>query len=265
MGSSSVPAPLAGRVALVTGASQGVGRAIALAYAAQGAELVLAARNAVALEAVATEVTALGARVHTIPCDVTDTAQVEALAYQARERTGGVSILVNNAGIAGSHRLIGHPDELWDRIIAVNLTAVFRITRAIVPQMIEQGWGRVIMIASIASRIGPRYMLAYSASKHGVLGLTRALANELSSSGITVNAICPGYVDTPMVDSAVANIVQRTGRSSDEALATLTSMNPQGRLISPEEVAAVAAMLASDAARGINGQGINIDGGAVMA
>lgn len=107
-------------------------------------------------------------------------------------------------------------------------------------------------------------MLAYSASKHGVLGLTRALANELSSSGITVNAICPGYVDTPMVDSAVANIVQRTGRSSDEARATLTSMNPQGRLIAPEEVAAVAVMLASDAARGINGQGLNIDGGAVM-
>ena len=132
MGSSSVPAPLAGRVALVTGASQGVGRAIALAYAAQGAELVLAARNVVALEAVAAEATALGTQVHAIPCDVTDIAQVEALAYQARERTGGVSILVNNAGIAGSHRLIGHPDELWDRIIAVNLTAVFRTTRAIV-------------------------------------------------------------------------------------------------------------------------------------
>lgn len=153
MSSSSVPAPLAGRVALITGASQGVGRAIALAYAAQGAELVLAARNVVALEEVAAKVTALGAKAHSIPCDVTDSTQVEALAHQARERTGGVSILVNNAGIAGSHRLIGHPDELWDRMIAVNLTAVFRTTRAIVPQMIEQGWGRVIMIASIASRI----------------------------------------------------------------------------------------------------------------
>jgi 3-hydroxybutyrate dehydrogenase len=257
--------PLAGRVALVTGASQGVGRAITLAYAEQGAEVILAARNVAALEQVAAEVTARGGRAHVIPCDVSDPAQIADMAAAAHERAGGVDILVNNAGIAGSHKLIGHPDELWERIIDVNLTAVFRVTRAIVPQMVEQRWGRIITIASVASRVGNRYMAAYTASKHGVLGLTRALAVELNPSGITVNAICPGYVDTPMTDGTIANIVTRTGRSPDAARDTLAATSPQNRLIEPEEITAVAVMLASEAARGITGQAINIDGGAVMS
>lgn len=262
---NAAPRSLAGKAALITGASQGVGRAIALAYAAQGAELVLAARNVAALEQVAAEASALGARAHIATCDVTDPAQIEALAAQARERTGGVSILVNNAGIAGSHRIVGHPDELWDRIIAVNLTGVFRVTRAVVPQLIERRWGRIIMIASVASRIGAGYMAAYTASKHGLLGLTRALATELNPGGITVNAICPGYIDTAMADGAIANIVRRTGRSAEEARAALAATNPQGRLIDPAEVAAVAVMLAGEAAGSITGQGINIDGGMVMS
>jgi NAD(P)-dependent dehydrogenase (short-subunit alcohol dehydrogenase family) len=256
--------PLAGRVALITGASQGVGRAIALAYADAGAELLLAARGVAALEQVAAEAAARGARAHVLPCDVGDPAQVEAMAAAARER-GGAHILVNNAGVAGSHKLIGHPDELWERIIAVNLTAVFRVTRAIAPQMAEHRWGRIITIASIASRVGNRYMAAYTASKHGVLGLVRALAVELNPAGITVNAICPGYVDTPMTDGAIENIVRQTGRSPEQARAALAATSPQGRLIDPDEIAALAVMLAGEAARGITGQAINIDGGAVMS
>jgi NAD(P)-dependent dehydrogenase (short-subunit alcohol dehydrogenase family) len=252
-------------VALITGASQGVGRAIALAYAAQGAELLLAARGVAALEQVAAEVAARGARAHVIPCDVSDPAQVEAMAATAHTRAGGVDILVNNAGIAGSHKLIGHPDELWQRIIDVNLTAVFRVTRAIVPQMVLRRWGRVITIASIASRVGNRYMAAYTASKHGVLGLTRALAVELNPDHITVNAICPGYVNTPMTDGTIANIVMRTGRSPEAARDTLAATSPQNRLIETDEIAAVAVMLAGEAARGITGQAINIDGGAIMS
>lgn len=256
---------LDGRVALITGAGQGIGRAIALAYAAEGATLVLAARTVPALEALAAEVGAAGGRAYVTPCDVTDQAQVEAMAAAARERAGPVDILVNNAGIAGSHKFVGHPDELWQRIIEVNLTGVFRVTRAIVPQMVERRWGRVIMIASVASRIGGAYMAAYAASKHGVLGLTRSLATELNRHGVTVNAICPGYVDTPMADGAAANIARQTGRTPTEAMAQLAASSPQNRLIAPAEVAAVAVMLASATAHGITGQAINVDGGMVMS
>ncbi len=257
--------PLAGRTALITGASQGVGKTIALAYADAGASLLLAARNVAALEQVAAEAAARGACAHVIPCDVCDPAQVEAMAEAAVALAGGVDILVNNAGVAGSHKLVGHPDELWQRIIEVNLTSVFRVTRAIAPQMIARRWGRIITIASIASRIGGRYMAAYAASKHGVLGLTRAIALELNPAGVTVNAICPGYIDTPMTDSMIENIVRQTGRSAEQARAALAASSPQNRLIDPDEVAAVALMLAGEGARGITGQAINIDGGAVMS
>lgn len=256
---------LTGRVALVTGASQGIGRVIALAYAAEGAELLLAARNVAVLEELAAEIIGQGGRAHVIPCDVSDPAQIEAMAATARELTGGVHILVNNAGVAGSHKFIGHPDELWQRMIDINMTGTFRVSRAIVPQMVERGWGRMIMIASLASRVGSRYMAAYTASKHGLLGLVRALAVELNPYAITVNAICPGYVDTPMTNATIANIARQTGRSPEAAHAALTSTNPQNRLIDPAEIAAVALMLAGTSAGGITGQAINIDGGAVMS
>lgn len=255
----------AGRVALITGAGQGIGRAIARAFAAEGATVVLAARTVAALEGLAAEIGAAGGRAHISPCDVTVQAQVEAMAAAARELAGPVDILVNNAGIAATQKFLGHPDELWQRIIDVNLTGTFRVTRAIAPQMVERRWGRVINIASVAGRIGAPYMSAYTASKHGVVGLTRSLALELNRHGVTVNAICPGYVDTPMADAAAASIARTTGRSPAEAVATLAATSPQNRLITPEEVAAVAVMLAGEAARGITGQAINVDGGMVMS
>ena len=176
----------------------------------------------------------------------------------------GPDILVNNAGVAASAPLTRTTDEMWNRIIGVNLTGTFNCTRAALPHMLERGWGRVINIASIAGKTGAPYIAAYTASKHGVVGFTRAVATEVATKGITVNAICPGYVDTNMVRTAVDTITQKTGMDSEAALDTLKRMNPQQRLVTPDEVAGVAMLLVSDDGRGINGQAINIDGGAVF-
>ncbi len=178
---------------------------------------------------------------------------------------GGLDILVNNAGNAGSHKFVNHPDELWQRMLAVNLTSVYMVSKAFVPTLIDQRWGRIINIASIASRVGGRYIAAYTAAKHGVLGLTRALAVEMLPYNITVNAICPGYVNTPMTDASVSNIAARTGMAQEQARATLEKTSPQQRLMEPEEVAAIAVFLAQESSRGITGQAINIDGGGTMS
>jgi 3-hydroxybutyrate dehydrogenase len=255
---------LSGKVALITGGSKGIGLAIAHALAQEGASIAVAARNAADLEQAANELRTSGARVASAVCDVTDTDQVNELASAVNETLGPIDILVNNAGIAGSHKFLNHPDELWERLLRVNLTGTYNVCKAVVPVMIERRWGRVINIASIASKAGARYMTAYTASKHGVLGLTRALAVELLPYNITVNAICPGYVDTPMTETTIANIVRLTGRSEAEARKSIEGMSPQNRLIEPEEIAAVALMLAAETARGITGQAINVDGGAVM-
>jgi NAD(P)-dependent dehydrogenase (short-subunit alcohol dehydrogenase family) len=258
------PLPLAGKRAVVTGASKGIGRSIALAYARSGADIVAVGRAADELEALAEEVRALGSRCLPLLCDVTDAGQVRQMAARALDEFGGMDILVNNAGMAASHKFADHPDELWHQILATNLTGVYYVTKAFTPTMIEQDNGRVIMIASVAAKAGGRYIAAYTASKHGVLGLTRALATELVGSNITVNAICPGYVDTPMTQASIANITSRTFMSAERARETLERTNPQGRLIAPEEVANVALFLALDASGGITGQAINVDGGALM-
>ncbi|HEY7021814.1 MAG TPA: SDR family NAD(P)-dependent oxidoreductase [Ktedonobacterales bacterium] len=255
---------LAGKRAVVTGASKGIGRSIARTYARSGADIVAVGRAAEELETLAEEVRALGSRCLPLVCDVTDAEQVQGMAARALDEFGGVEILVNNAGMASSHKFADHPDELWHQIIATNLTSVYYVTKAFTPTMIEQGSGRIIMIASVAAKAGGRYIAAYTASKHGVLGLTRALATELVGSNITVNAICPGYVDTPMTQASIANITNRTFMSAERARETLERTNPQGRLIAPEEVANVALFLALDASGGITGQAINVDGGALM-
>jgi NAD(P)-dependent dehydrogenase (short-subunit alcohol dehydrogenase family) len=259
------PSVLAGRRAVVTGGSKGIGLSIALALAGAGADVAVSARGQDELDHVAGQIRALGRRSLALSCDVTDPAQVDQLATGVLDEWGGIDILINNAGAAGSHKFIDHPDELWHRLLAINLTGTYYVTKAFVPAMVEQNWGRIINIASIASKIGGRYIAAYTASKHGVLGLTRALALELVSSQITVNAICPGYVDTPMTDSGIANIVSRTKLTEAEARTALEKTSPQNRLIEPEEVAAVAVLLAQDISKGITGQAINVDGGTVMA
>ena len=255
---------LTGKRALVTGGSRGIGRNIGLALAAAGADVALTARQQPELDAAAADIQALGRQGIGIAGDVTDPDQVRYMAQTAVDQFGGVDILVNNAGRAQSHKFLTHPDDLWHALVAANLTSVYYVTKAKAPVMVAQQWGRIINIASIASKIGGRYIAAYTATKHGVLGLTRALALELVEHQITVNAICPGYVDTPATEANIANIASRTGMSTAKARASLEKVSPQQRLIDPEEVAAVAVMLARDESRGITGQAINVDGGSVM-
>ena len=255
---------LANKVALITGGSKGIGLAVARTFAAEGASIALAARNEETLAQAVAEIESTGAPAMAVTCDVTDKGRVQDLPDLIADALGRIDILVNNAGAAESHKFLNHPDDLWDWMLDVNLTSIYQVTKAVVPGMVERRWGRIINIASVASKVGFNYMTAYAASKHGVLGLTRSLALELNPYHITVNAICPSYVDTPMTDAAVANIVARTGRSESESRGYLEGVNPQNRLITPEEVAAVAVMLADENARGITGQAINVDGGLVM-
>ena len=256
---------LAGKRAVVTGAGRGIGRAIALAFARAGADVAITARTSPELEVLAVDIEALGRKCITVVCDVTNPESVRAMSEAVLFGLGGLDILVNNAGNAESHKFLDHPDELWHRMIAVNLTSVYYVTKAFAPRLVETGSGRIINIASTAARMGDKYVAAYTAAKHGVLGLTRSLAAEFARDNITVNAICPGFVDTPMTEASIANIVKRTGMNEQEARAALEKTNPQNRLIDPDEIAALAVYLASDLSRGITGQAINVDGGAVMA
>ena len=247
---------LTGKTALITGGGRGIGRAIALSFAKHGARVAVAARTREQVETVAQEI---GERAVALVCDVSNPDQVAGILADIKP-----DILVNNAGIAESATFVNTTDELWQRHLAINLSGTFYCTRAALPAMLERGWGRIINIASIAAKTGAPYIAAYTASKHGVLGLTRSLAMEVAARGITVNAICPGYVDTEMTSRGVEKITAKTGRSAEEALEALKKMSPQHRLTTPEEVAALALLLASDEGRGINGQGINIDGGTVL-
>jgi NAD(P)-dependent dehydrogenase (short-subunit alcohol dehydrogenase family) len=256
---------LVGRRAVVTGAGRGIGRSIALALADAGADVAVTARTSSELDQLVSQIQAKGRKSLAVACDVMNAEQVQHMAKAVMESLGGVDIVVNNAGNAGSHKFLNHPDELWHRMLAVNLSSVYYVSKAFVPALVEQRGGRIINIASIASRVGGRYIAAYTAAKHGVLGLTRALAAELLPYSITVNAICPGYVDTPMTDSSVSNISSRTGMTEVQAREELAKTSPQKRLIEPEEVAAIAVFLAQDSSKGITGQAINIDGGGVMS
>jgi 3-hydroxybutyrate dehydrogenase len=258
---------LENRLALITGGGRGIGRAIALAFAREGARVALVARTETEIVEVSEEIRReTGAEAFSAACDVSDSQSVNrAFAAVAEQFAQSPDILVNNAGIAESAPFVKTPDDIWHRIIEVNLSGTFFCTRAALPGMLERQWGRIINIASIAGRTGAPYVAAYTASKHGVVGLTRSLALEVALKGITVNAICPGYVETDMAQYAVKNIVEKTGLSADDALDALRSTSPQRRLISVDEVAAIALLLASDEGRGINGQAINIDGGAVLS
>jgi NAD(P)-dependent dehydrogenase (short-subunit alcohol dehydrogenase family) len=223
------------------------------------------ARTASDMEVLAREIEGMGGRGIQVVCDVTDPGQVSEMVLRVKEGLGGVDILVNNAGHAASHKFLGHPDELWHEMLLTNLTSVYYVTKTFAPGMVEQRWGRIINIASTAARVGDKYVAAYTAAKHGVLGLTRSLANELISHNITVNAICPGYVDTPLTQESIGNIMAHTGMDEKQAREALERLSPQKRLIEPQEIAAVAVFLAQESSKGITGQAINVDGGAVMS
>lgn len=248
---------LAGKHAVVTGASRGIGLAIARALQAQGARVTLMARDAAALEAAAA---GLGGASGWQAIDVADAAGVAA----AFERASRVDILVNNAGQAASAPFMKTDEALWQRMLEVNLSGAYHCIQAALPGMLDAGWGRIVNVASTAGLTGYRYVAAYCAAKHGLVGLTRALALELAAKGITVNAVCPGYTETDIVQEAVANIVRKTGRSEEQARAELAAGNPQGRLVRPEEVAHAVAMLCLPAAAAMNGQAIAVAGGEVM-
>lgn len=256
---------LKNRLAFITGGGRGIGRAIALAFAREGATVSLAARTRAQIETVADEVRREGGTAGAFECDVALFGDVErAFELTIKQFGRAPDILVNNAGIAETAPFIKTDEAMWQRHLAVNLTGTYHCSRAALPAMIAGHWGRIINIGSIAGKTGAPYIAAYAASKHGVLGLTRVLALEVAAIGITVNAICPGYVDTEMTARGVENIVARTGISSDDATKALETMSPQNRMVTAEEVAALALLLASDEGRGINGQAINVDGGTVL-
>jgi len=247
------------RTCLVTGASRGIGAAIATRLAGDGHRVALLGRDAGALEAVATSLPSP----LVVPADVTDPDAVEAAIARVEREWGPVEVLVSNAGTGFAAPLVETSDGDWARMLELNLTAPFRLVRRVLPAMTERGWGRIVVVASVVAKRGESQVAAYTAAKHGVLGLVRAAAAEVARSGVTVNAVCPGYVDTPMTDGTVAAVAARTGRTEDEARAVLARRQPIGRLVDPAEVAeAVAFCLVNGA---VTGQGINVDGGTVQS
>jgi len=260
-------AVLAGRHAVVTGAARGIGAAIAQALAAAGARVSLLGRNIETLKAAAAKIAEAHPKSEAaaIAADVSDSAAIRQAMSAARARFGAVHILINNAGQAASASFLKTDEALWQRMLAVNLTGTYLCCREVLPDMLKVSFGRIVNIASTAGLRGYAYVAAYSASKHGVIGLTRALALEVATNGITVNAICPGYTDTDIVRNAIDTIVAQTGRSADDARALLVRTNPQRRLIEPQEVAQAALWLCGPHTASITGQALSIAGGEVMA
>ena len=250
---------LDGRHALVTGGGTGIGAAVARTLAGEGAALTLAGRRREPLEEVAADLP----NAAVVPADVTDEASVVDMIRQAETAHGPVDILIANAGAAESAPIAKTSLELWQRMLTVNLTGSFLCARAVLPGMSERGWGRVVFMASTAGLKGYAYVASYCAAKHGVVGLTRALALEAAKSGATVNAICPGFTETPLLADSIANIVETTGRSEDDARQSLVATNPQGRFIQPDEVAGTALWLCGPGAAAITGQAISVSGGEI--
>jgi NAD(P)-dependent dehydrogenase (short-subunit alcohol dehydrogenase family) len=247
-------------VAVVTGAGRGIGRSVAQRLSADGYRIAVTARSKDQLDE-----TAAGCVGPTlvVPADLTQPSATDNVFEAVEHAWGPARVLVANAGAAVSGRVQTISDDDWQRMLDLNLTAPFRCLRRALPAMIERRDGRVVVVASVASKVGEPYLAAYTASKHGLLGLVRSAAAEVASKGVTVNAVCPGYVDTPMTDASVAMIVERTGWEADRAAAYLAGKQPTGRLVTPDEVADAVMFCVRNAS--LNGQGVNIDGGAVQS
>lgn len=258
---------LTGKHALVTGGGRGIGAAIARALLLHGARVTLLGRNEEILAKAVQEHSAAGELDYKVTYEAADITSAESVATafaRAVERFGRIDILVNNAGQASSAPFTKTDEALWQQMLSVNLTGTFHCTQAALPAMLEAGWGRIVNVVSTAGLTGYSYVAAYCAAKHGVIGLTRALALELATKGITVNAVCPGYTETDIVKDAVANIVDKTGRSTEQARAELAAGNPQKRLVQPEEVANAVAWLCLPGSAAMNGQALAVAGGEVM-
>jgi NAD(P)-dependent dehydrogenase (short-subunit alcohol dehydrogenase family) len=253
---------LDGKIAFVTGASRGIGEAIARRFADEGARVALAARDLASCERIAGEIAARGGDSRAIECDVTLSISISNAIAEVVSKLGRIDVLVNNAGMGGPTPLDDPDDSRWNSIIATNLTAVFRVTREAAP-FIPQG-GRILNMSSVVGRFGVAGLAAYSASKHGVIGLTRSLALELAPRQITVNAICPGWVETEMAREGFRQIGRKSGKSVDDGRQAAAKMAALGRVLDPAEVAGLAAYLASEDAKSVTGQAIVLDGGQVM-
>ena len=247
------------RIALVTGAGRGIGRGVAVRLSAEGYRVALTARSSSSLRATAD---ACAGETLVLPADLLDPAAPDRLVDAVEQAWGAPSVLVANAGEGLSAPIAHFPDDVWERQLALNLTAPFRCVRRVVPGMVDGGWGRLVVVASVAAKRGEPYIAGYTAAKHGVLGLVRSVAAELARTGVTANAVCPAYVDTAMTDGTVATIVAQTGRSPEEARTILERKQPIGRLITVDEVVETVWFCVVNG--GLSGQGLNVDGGAVQ-
>ena len=262
MSAQALATPLAGKHAVVTGASRGIGAAIAAALVGDGVRVTLLGRDIASLQGVS--LTLGGAdRAFAVATEIADTASVQNAFAAARSHFGAVHLLINNAGQGASAKFTDTDEALWHRLMGVNLTGTYLCARQAVTDMLAQGYGRIVNIASTAGLRGGAYLSAYATSKHAVIGLTRSLALEYATRNITVNSVCPGFVDTDIVKEAIANIRGKTGRSDNEALAALVATNPQRRLVQPREVADTVLWLCRPGSESVNGQSIVLAGGEV--
>ena len=257
--------PLQDRHAVVTGGSRGIGAAVARRLAAQGASVTVIGRTPAPLSALADKLSEQHGRpMHAAPADVTDGAAVTRAVASAREALGPVAILVNNAGAVESAPFLSLTEARWRALLDVNLTSAFLCTQAALPDMLETGWGRVVNVASVAGVTGVPYVAAYVAAKHGLVGLTRSLAVEVARKGVTVNAVCPGYVDTDLVATSVTALHDQTGRPEADLRDALVRHNPVGRMLTPDEVASSVAWLCHPEQAMVTGHTLMLSGGEVF-
>jgi len=257
--------PFARHHAVITGGGKGIGAAIAEALAQRGASVSLIGRNMEVLQSTANRISHdHGAKVATASADVADEVAVQKAIAAVRNTLGPPTILVNNAGVAVSAPFLKSDSSFWRKVFDIDLMGAVYCTQAVLPAMLESKWGRIVNIASTAGVTGLAYVTTYCAAKHAMIGLTRSLAIETARTGVTVNAVCPGYTDTDMTAQSISNIVQKTGRSREEAMASLVSRNPQGKLIRPVEIADTVVWLCGESASSVTGQSIVVAGGELM-